>query len=105
MISIFTDELFCDTDKALPKIVQWHCKYVDLRGNINGKGIEYQTEEELIALKAQLDTFGLKVGALETSLCKVHLPGADICAKEEEKLEGIIRAANILDCRLVRAFN
>lgn len=105
MISIFTDELFCDTDKALPKIVQWHCKYVDLRGNINGKGIEYQTEEELIALKAQLDTFGLKVGALETSLCKVHLPGTDICAKEEEKLEGIIRAANILGCRLVRAFN
>lgn len=104
-ISVFSDELFMDAALALPRIAEWKCGYVDLRGNINGKGIEYQTEEELIALKEKLDLLGLKTGALETSLCKVHLPGADVRAEEERKLEGIIRAADILGCRLVRVFN
>ncbi len=104
-LSIFTDELFLDIEPALAKISGWHCEYVDLRGMINGKGIEYQTAEELFALKKKLDLLGFKVGAIESSLCKVHMPGPEIRAKEEEKLEGIIRAADILGCRLVRAFN
>lgn len=104
-ISIFTDELFIDVEPSMHKIAGWGGKYVDLRALVNGKGIEYQTEDELRALKQKLDELGLTVAALETSLCKVHLPDEETQAKEAEKLEGIIRAADILDCRLVRAFN
>jgi sugar phosphate isomerase/epimerase len=47
----------------------------------------------------------MTVACLQTSLCKVHLPDAERQKKEQEKLEGIIRAADALDCRLVRSFS
>lgn len=104
-LSLFTDELAMDFYEALPILKEWGMKYVDFRGRVNGKPIERQTDEELRELKRVLDENGMKVGALQSSLCKVHLPDAARRAEEMEKLEGLIRAANILDCRLVRAFN
>ena len=103
-LSLFTDELAMDFYEALPILKEWGMKYVDFRGRVNGKPIERQTDEELRELKRVLDENGMKVGALQSSLCKVHLPDAARRAEEMEKLEGLIRAANILDCRLVRAF-
>jgi predicted dehydrogenase/sugar phosphate isomerase/epimerase len=103
--SVFSDELYCDAARALPVIAGWGSTHVDFRAMINGKGIEFQTGEELRALKRQLDDLGLKTGALQSSLCKVHLPGKERQSQELKKLEGLIRAADILDCRLVRAFN
>jgi predicted dehydrogenase/sugar phosphate isomerase/epimerase len=103
--SIFSDELFCDAAEALPKIKSWGSDYADFRGMINGKGIEYQTDGELKNLKALMDKLGLKTGALQSSLCKVHLPDKEVQKQELEKLEGLIRAADILGCRLVRSFN
>jgi predicted dehydrogenase/sugar phosphate isomerase/epimerase len=72
---------------------------------IHGKAIEYQSAGELADLKKEMDNLGLKTGALQSSLCKVHLPGKDKQKEELEKLEGLIRAADILGCRLVRSFN
>ena len=103
-ISIFSDELFLDIYEALPIIKEWGMTHVDFRGMINGKSIENQTEEELYALKAALDAYGLKPGVIQSSLCKVHLPDAQRQEKELEKLEGIIRASNILGTKLVRSF-
>ena len=68
---------------------------------INGKSIENQTEAELHELKRVLDENGMKVGAIQSSLCKVHLPNEERRQKELVKLEGVIRAANILNCKLV----
>ncbi len=102
--SVFSDELFLDAKEALPIIKSWGSEYVDFRGMINGKGIEFQTDEELKALKAQLDELGLKVGVLQSSLCKVHMPDEERQKKEMEKLEGLIRASKILGCNQVRAF-
>lgn len=104
-LSLFTDELNMDFKEALPLIKEWEMTHVDFRGRVNGKDIDRQTDEELHALKQLLDENGLKVGALQSSLCKVHLPDAEGQKKELEKLEGLIRAADILDCRLVRSFN
>lgn len=103
-ISIFSDEFYKDVYQVLPIIKEWGMKYVDLRGMINGKPIEEQTEEELIRLKSTLDEYGLKVGVIQSSLCKVHLPDEAGQKKELKKLEGIIRACNILGTRLVRSF-
>ena len=52
-------------------------------------------------LKRVLDENGMKVGAIQSSLCKVHLPNEERRQKELVKLEGVIRAANILNCKLV----
>lgn len=103
-ISIFSDELFLDIYEALPILKSWGMTHVDFRGMINGKPIEKQTEEELYALKAALDAYGLKPGVIQSSLCKVHLPDAQRQEQELEKLEGIIRASNILGTKLVRSF-
>lgn len=104
-ISIFSDELYLDASEVLPIVKSWGMKYVDFRGQINGKGIEYQTDEELYTLKAQLDELGLKAGVLQTSLAKVHLPDKERQEAELEKLEGIIRASKILGTNMVRCFN
>lgn len=103
-ISLFTDELYRDVYEVLPKAAEWGLKYVDFRGMINGKTIDRQTPEELKALKKALDSYGLKAGVLQSSLCKAHLPNAERIKAEAGKLDGIIRASEILDCRLVRSF-
>ncbi|MEN6314820.1 MAG: Gfo/Idh/MocA family oxidoreductase [Clostridiaceae bacterium] len=104
-LSVFSDEIYKDVKEALPIYGSWGMTHVDFRSRINGKGIEKQTAEELKELKALLDKLGLKTGVLQTSFCKLNLPDSEQQAKELEKLEGIIRAADILDCRLVRSFN
>ena len=103
-ISIFSDELAMDIHQALPILKSWGMTHVDFRGMINGKTIERQTDQELYDLKAALDKYGLKPGVIQSSLCKVHLPDAERQAKEMEKLEGVIRASNILGTKLVRSF-
>lgn len=104
-LSVITDELHVDVKEALPIIKGWGCTHVDFRGMINGKSIEYQTEEELKELKQLCDSLELKVGVLQSTLCKVNLPDEAAQKEEMEKLEGLIRASGILDCKQVRAFN
>jgi predicted dehydrogenase/sugar phosphate isomerase/epimerase len=104
-ISIFSDELGLDVDKAVPTIKSWGLDHVDFRGRVFRKGIEALDDNELKALRKIVDDNGMRVGCLQTSLCKVHLPDAERRKQEAEKLEGIIRAADALDCRLVRSFH
>ncbi|MFG0250485.1 MAG: Gfo/Idh/MocA family oxidoreductase [Phycisphaeraceae bacterium JB051] len=104
--SIFSDELrIDDISLTLKTIAGWGLKAVDFRNGIFGKPIDSLTDEELKSLRSMLDELGLKTGCLQSSLAKVHLPDADRRKLEGEKLEGLIRAADVLDCRLVRAFN
>jgi predicted dehydrogenase/sugar phosphate isomerase/epimerase len=77
---------------------------VDLRGRVLGRAAEALEPERLGELRRLLDEHGMKVGCLQSSLAKVHLPGADRQNAEAEKLEGIIRLADAVDCRLVRSF-
>lgn len=102
--SIFTDELGLDVAEALPVIRSWGLNYCDLRSRVFGKAIEQLDGEELRKLKQLLRQNGLKIGCLQTSLAKVHLPDPERRDAEADKLEGIIRAAEALDCRLVRSF-
>ncbi len=104
-LSIFTDELGVDIEQALPVIRSWGLEHVDLRGRIFRKGCERLSKEECARVKELLSENGLTLGAFQSSLAKVHLPGKDRQAEELEKLEGLIRAADVLDCRLVRSFN
>lgn len=103
-LSIFSNEFYQDIYEVLPVIKSWGMTHVDFRGMINGKPIEKQTEEELHLLKKALDAHGLKAGVIQSSLCKVHLPGPERQAQEMEKLEGVIRASRILGTKLVRSF-
>ena len=102
--SIFNDELGLDIAEALPIIQSWGLDHVDLRSRVFGKGFERLDAAELAEVKGLLAKHGLTVGCLQSSLAKVHLPDGERRTAEAEKLEGIVRAADELDCRLVRAF-
>lgn len=104
-ISIFSDELALDVTEALPIIRSWGLTHVDFRSRIFGKEIHALSAAELKQLRALCDANGLAVACLQSSLAKVHLPGGDRCRAEEQKLEGLIRAADALDCRLIRTFH
>ena len=104
-ITIMTDEFGEDIYQVLPEVAEWGMKYVDFRGLINGKSIEEQTTEELKELKRALDAYGLQTGVIDSSLCKVNLPDRERLGREREKLEGVIRASEILKCNRVRCFN
>lgn len=103
-LSIFSDELCLDLAEALPILESWGLDHIDLRNRILGKSIEFLSDAELAQVKALLDKHGMKVGCIESSLAKVHMPDERGRAAEAEKLEGIIRAAEVLDCHLVRSF-
>jgi UDP-N-acetyl-2-amino-2-deoxyglucuronate dehydrogenase len=103
-LSIFTDELGVDITKGLPILKEWGLEYVDLRARVFGRAAESLPPERLPELRELLDSYGMKVGCLESSLAKVHLPDAARRQAEAEKLEGIIRCADAVDCRLVRSF-
>ena len=102
--SIFTDELGIDITQGLPIVKSWGLLHVDLRGMVFGKAAETLPPGKLPELRKLLNDQGMKVGCLQSSLAKVHLPDAARCKAEAEKLQAIIRAADALDCRLVRAF-
>ena len=102
--SIFTDELGLDIAEALPIIRGWGLEHCDLRGRVMGKAFEALSPEGLGQVKALLAQHGMQVGCLQSSLAKVHLPGEERQQTEAAKLESVIRAADVLGCRLVRAF-
>jgi len=103
--SIFSDELGLDITEAAPIIRSWGLQHLDLRGRVFGKAAEALPQERLPELKKLLADHGLAVGCLQSSLAKVHLPDEERCRAEEDKLEGILRAAEALDCRRVRVFH
>lgn len=103
--SIFTDELGIDITEGLPIIKSWGLEYVCLRGRVLGRAAEALDPEQLPELRKLLDDHGMKVACLQSSLAKVHLPDGERQRAEADKLEGLIRAADALDCRLVRAFH
>lgn len=103
-LSIFSDETGLDFTEALPLIKSWGMKHVDLRARIFQKPVEKLSDGQLCEVRRMLSDNGMSVSCLQTSLGKVHLPDASRLALEMEKLDGIIRAADALNCRLVRSF-
>ncbi len=104
-ISIFTDELKNDDlAEALDTFRGWGLQWVDLRNRLFGKRLEALDAAELNRLRAMLDERGLKTACLESGLAKVHLPDADRRRRDAADLENLVRAADALDCRLVRSF-
>lgn len=102
--SIFTDELSLDFPETIPSLKDWGLTHCDLRGMVFRKPFEALTDEELRKVRRILDENGMKVGCLQSSLAKVHLPEPERMEAEMRKLDGVIRAAEALDCKLIRSF-
>jgi sugar phosphate isomerase/epimerase len=105
-VSIFSDELGLDLVEAIPRFKAWGLEYVDLRGKIFGKALEDMNRDEILEVRRLLDKAGLKVGCMESSIAKVHLPTDAAVIKEQHvKLENLLAASEVLECRLLRCFH
>ena len=102
--SIFTDELGLDLPQALPHLKEWGLTHCDLRSRIFQRSLESLSDEQLFDVKKLLDDNGFQVGCLQSAFGKVHLPDKEGLAEQERKLERVIRASEVLGCRLVRSF-
>ncbi len=102
--SIFTDEMGLDLAAALPYLKEWGLTHCDLRARIFQRPLDALGDAEMLEAKKLLDAHGFKVGCLQSSLAKVHLPDTARLEKEMHKLDRLIRASEIFDCKLVRTF-
>lgn len=103
-LSIFSDEVGLDIAQGIPHFQEWGLEWIDLRGQVLGREFCMLEDGEMDGVVKLLGDHGLKVACLQSSLAKVHLPEAERLEEEKKKLEGIIRAADKFDCRLVRSF-
>lgn len=125
-ISLLTDEIAASPEEAIAFCRQYGVRWVELRG-VPGKGgtYAYLEEAELRAVAKQLRDAGLRVSFLNTPLLKFTLPGTEparrrnetpeqrearqkrelaLFERRHEDLARALRAADILDVRLVRVF-
>jgi predicted dehydrogenase/sugar phosphate isomerase/epimerase len=103
-LSIFNDEIGLDIAQGVPHFQDWGLEWIDLRGRILGREFCDLDDAEMDGVAKLLSEHGLKVACLQSSLAKLHLPETLQLESEKSKLEGIIRAADKFDCRLVRSF-
>lgn len=125
-ISLLTDEIATTAEDAISFCRQYGVRWVELR-SVPGRGdvYAYMAEPELRALAKQLREAGLRVSFLNTPLLKFGLPGTEparrrnetpeqrearqrrelaLFERRHEDLARALRAADILDVRLVRIF-
>ncbi len=103
-LSIFNDEVGLDLAEAVSHFRNWGMEWIDLRGRVKGREFSMLDDGEMADIAGLLKQSGLKVACLQSSLAKFHLPETAQLESEKRKLEGIIRAADTFDCRLVRSF-
>ncbi len=103
-LSIFNDEIGLDINKAISHFQDWGLEWIDLRGRVMGREFCMLDTEEMNDVARLLSDGNLQVACLQSSLAKFHLPGPEQLETEKKKLEGIIRAADTFNCRLVRSF-
>lgn len=125
-ISVLTDEVATSPDEAIAFCRHYGIRWVELRG-VPGRGgtYAYMEEPELRTVAQQLREAGLRVSFLNTPLLKFGLPGTEparrrtetpeqrdarqkreqaLFERRHDDLARALRAADILDVRLVRVF-
>ena len=105
VLTIFSDELRLDIEQAIPVIDSWGLKHVDLRGKVYGSHFQEASPDQLKRLAEFLRQKSMRVACLESSLAKFSRPEEAEIKDEHRKLEAVIRAADILQCRLVRSYH
>ncbi len=101
-ISGFSDEIDPSIAVQFPVLNKLDISYFEPRG-INGKNISELNDEEVLALKAQMDAFGIKASSIGSPIGKIWMH--DDFEPHLELLRQVIRTAKLLDCRYIRMFS
>ena len=102
VLSAFADEAGSSLAEQIAALKENGISYIEPR-NIGGKGILTIPEDELLAIKAELDKNGIKVNSLGSPIGKY--PIGNPLEDHLLDLEKAIRACEILDTKNIRMFS
>ncbi len=101
-ISGFSDEIDPSISVQFPVLNKLGITWFEPRG-INGKNISELNDDEVLALKEQMDAFGIRASSIGSPIGKIRV--TDDFAPHLELLKRVIRTAKLLNCRCIRMFS
>ncbi len=102
VLSAFADEAGTTLEEQICALRENGISYIEPR-NIGGKGILKLTEDELRAVKCELDKNGIKVNSLGSPIGKYPIESP--LEEHLPDLESALRACEILDTKNIRMFS
>ncbi len=102
IISGFSDEIDPSIAVQFPVLNKLGIGWFEPRG-INGKNISELCDEEVLALKAQMEQFGIGASSIGSPIGKIRI--TDDFDAHMALLARVIRTAKLLDCRYIRMFS
>lgn len=102
LISGFSDEISPMIKEQFEELNKLGINYFEPRG-IDGKNISKLTEEEMYALKATMDEYGIKVSSIGSPVAKIQI--TEDFEPHMAVLENVVKAAKILGTKYIRMFS
>ena len=100
--SAFADEIDPSLDKQLEALQKLGIPLLELRG-VDGKSFVELTDEEVLAVRAKLETAHVGLSALGSPIGKIRTDGD--FAKHLALLERVMDIGEMLNCRRIRMFS
>lgn len=101
-ISGFADEIASDTTTQFEVLNKLGIKYFEPRG-VDGKSISDLNDEEVSALKAKMDKYGVKVSSIGSPIGKINL--TDDFEEHFELFKRVVKTAKMLGTKFIRMFS
>ncbi len=101
-ISGFADEIASDTTTQFEVLNKLGIKYFEPRG-VDGKSISDLNDEEVSALKAKMDKYGIKVSSIGSPIGKINL--TDDFEEHFELFKRVVKTAKMLGTKFIRMFS
>ena len=101
-LSGFSDEISCDVDTQFRVMNKLGIRYYEPRG-IGEKNISQLNDEEVLALKAKMDEYGMKASSIGSPIGKIDL--SEDFEAHFELFKRVVRTAHMLGTRYIRMFS
>lgn len=101
-LSGFADEIDADFEKSLCVIRELKLNYIEIR-NVEGRGIDTYSLDEVKKIKCKLDECGISVSAIASPIGKVDI--TDEFQPHFEKFCYLVKIAKILKTKYIRIFS
>lgn len=101
-ISGFSDEIASDIDTQFAVLNKLGIKYFEPRG-INGKNISTLNDDEVLALKAKMDQYGIKASSIGSPIGKIWI--TDNFDAHFEIFKRVVKTAKMLETKYIRMFS
>ncbi len=101
-ISGFSDEIDPSIAVQFPVLNKLGISYFEPRG-INGRNISELDDSQVLALKEQMDAFGIRASSIGSPIGKIRI--SDDFGPHLALLKRVIRTAKLLSCPYIRMFS